>query len=96
MEMMRLMARLPLESTQDIGFFLEEMEGTVDSSDVVVVTPFLSDSILAFYDSMQARQANVAIYVIGFVDAPEKLGDYQIYSTGNYPGETQGETEAAG
>jgi len=26
----------------------------------------------------------------------EKLGDYQIYSTGNYPGETQGETEAAG
>lgn len=96
MEMMRLMARLPLESTQDIGFFLEEVEGTVDSSDVVVVTPFLSDSILAFYDSMQARQANVAIYVIGFVDAPEKLGDYQIYSTGNYPGETQGKTEAAG
>ena len=85
MELMRLLSRLPLESTEEIGTFLEGVEGSLNSSDIALVTAFLNEDILNFYNRMSSLQVNVVLYVIGYVDQKEELEGYQILSTGFSP-----------
>ncbi len=72
--LLELLARLQLHSTEDFGNFLAGMSGGITSTDIVIVSCYLSEAMLQFAAGKQRAGVHVRFFILGPI--PEEL-DYE-------------------
>lgn len=78
-ELLRILAKLRLESTDDIAVYLNDIFDHVQSTDCVLVTPYLNQAMQRFAAEKTAQGGRVRIYVTGRVSASMLTGDCEVY-----------------
>ena len=79
MELKRILAHLPLNSTLPFGEFLNTVYDSVSSTDVILVSSYLNEEILDFMRSKGYSGVHVTLYLTGFVSGEELPDDCEIY-----------------
>ncbi|HIT94867.1 MAG TPA: DUF58 domain-containing protein [Candidatus Faecivivens stercoripullorum] len=72
--LLELLARLQLHSTEDFGNFLAGMSAGITSTDIVIVSCYLSEAMLQFAAGRQKSGVHVRFFILGPI--PEEL-DYE-------------------
>lgn len=63
--LLQLLARLQLHSTEDFGVYLQNIYGDVSSTDMVIVTAYLNETVLDFAARKEAAGTSVRILMLG-------------------------------
>lgn len=79
-ELMKLLARLELRCIRDYEIFLESICGSISNSDVILVTPYVTDTIFSLARKLKAGRNRVSIIALNLVDARRLPGDIDIYT----------------
>ncbi len=79
MELKRILAHLPLNSTEPYGEFLNMIYDGVSSTDVILVSSYLSEEILEFMRNKRYSGIHVTLYLTGFISGEELPDDCEIY-----------------
>ena len=74
--LLELLARLQLHSTEDFGNYLAGITASISSTDIVIVSGYLSRPMLDFADGKRVRGVHVRFFILGPI--PEEL-DYSGY-----------------
>ena len=74
--LLELLARLQLHSTEDFGNYLAGITASISSTDIVIVSGYLSRPMLDFADGVRVSGVRVRFFVLGPI--PEEL-DYSGY-----------------
>lgn len=74
--LLELLARLQLHSTEDFGNYLAGITSSISSTDIVIVSGYLSRPMLDFADGKRVRGVHVRFFILGPI--PEEL-DYSGY-----------------
>lgn len=75
LELLRTLARLELRSTEDISIYLQNIYDQTVSSDILLVSAYLSEPILEFARQKMEEGFHVRILVVGFVAAADLPGE---------------------
>ena len=74
--LLELLARLQLHSTEDFGNYLAGITASISSTDIVIVSGYLSRPMLDFADGKRVSGVHVRFFILGPI--PEEL-DYSGY-----------------
>ena len=74
--LLELLARLQLHSTEDFGNYLAGITASISSTDIVIVSGYLSRPMLDFADGKRVSGVHVRFFILGPI--PEEL-DYEGY-----------------
>lgn len=83
LEMMRTLARLPLQSSQVFEAFLNEIYFETSATDLVLISSYISEGITEFMREKQQSGIRVKLFLTGKVnqtDLPEDCEVYCLYS----------------
>lgn len=83
-DLLCLLAKLHLESTDDIGVYLNDLFDQVQTSDCVLATAYLNEDLLSFARQKAEQGVRVRIYVTGRVSASMLSDDCEIYCLRDY------------
>ncbi len=75
LELLRTLARLELRSTEDISIYLQNIYDQTVSSDILLVSAYLSEPILGSRGKKMEEGFHVRILVVGFVAAADLPGE---------------------
>ncbi len=70
--LLELLARLQLRSTEDFGNYLAGISGSITSTDIVIVSGYLSQAMLDFAAGKARLGVHVRFFILGPI--PEELG----------------------
>lgn len=93
MELRRLLAHLSLKSTQPFGEFLNMIYDSVSSTDIILVSAYLSEEIIEFMRNKEYSGVHVTLYLTGFVSSGELPDDCEIYCLADHFREKEEETD---
>lgn len=83
-DLLCLLARLWLQSTDDIGVYLRDLFDQVQTSDCVLATAYLNEEMLSFARAKAQQGVRVKLYVTGRVSAAQLAEDCEIYCLQDY------------
>ena len=75
-----LLARLNVASTEDFGKYLNDIYHDVISTDIVLVTPYISEPILEFIRRKSYDGTSVRAFVIGQIPDTLDVGGCAVFS----------------
>ena len=75
LDLLRILAQLELRSTEDISVYLQSIYDQTVSSDILLVSAYLSEPILEFARRKMEEGFHVRILVVGFVPAADLPGE---------------------
>ena len=78
-ELLRILAKIELKNTEDFGSYLDEIYDKVTSTDVAIVTAYLSQKIMDFVRQKDADGIHVRVFVLGYITSQQIPEDCEIY-----------------
>jgi uncharacterized protein (DUF58 family) len=79
-ELMKILARLELKCIRDYEIFLEGICDSVNNSDVILITPYVTENIYELVRRLKARRNRVSIIALNLVEARKIPRDIDIYT----------------
>ena len=62
--LLQILAKLQLHSTEDFGVYLDNVFSEVTSTDIIIVTSFVSDALMDFAARKEQAGTNVKIFTL--------------------------------